>query len=66
MTITAYPSSAVDRISSTPAIDANASSSGSTSSCSTTSGAAPGYGIETLTTGGLTSGNSSVLSRTRE
>src|SRR5437868_13846448 len=46
----------------TPLIDAISSSIGSRISFSTPSGDAPGYGMPTMTTGGATSGNSSVLS----
>ena len=45
----------------TPLIDAICSSIGSRISFSTPSGDAPGYGIATTTTGGETSGNSSVF-----
>ena len=45
---------------STPLIPAMASSMGSTTSRSTTSGLAPGYGTDTKMNGGLISGNSSV------
>src|SRR5690606_2599795 len=58
--IVAKPSTAVDVILSTPLIEEIASSIGSITSCSTTSGEDPGYGTETLTTGGSISGNSSV------
>src|SRR5262245_4359830 len=46
----------------TPLIAWTASSIGSTTSRSTMPGDAPGYGMATETTGGATSGNSSVLS----
>src|SRR5438270_6830390 len=46
----------------TPLIDEICSSIGSRISFSTPSGDAPGYGMPTVTTGGATSGNSSVLS----
>src|SRR5207249_1708113 len=52
----------VDRMRLMPLIDCTASSIGSATSRSTTAGDAPGYGIATETTGGVTSGNSSVLS----
>src|SRR5688572_10957512 len=45
---------------STPLIPEIASSIGSMTSRSTVSGEAPGYGIASATTGGFTSGNSSV------
>src|SRR5688572_7583503 len=48
-----------------PLIDPNASSSGSTTSRSTVCGEPPGYGTLTATTGGVTSGNSSVSSSSR-
>jgi hypothetical protein len=54
------PSSDCEVTRSTPLIPAIASSIGSTTSRSTMSGEAPGYGTATLTMGGLTSGNSSV------
>ena len=51
-----------EAIFSTPLMPEIASSIGSITSRSTVSGEAPGYGIATDTTGGDTSGNSSVLS----
>ncbi len=56
----AKPSSDCEVIRSMPLMEEIASSMGSTTSRSTTSGEAPGYGSATDTTGGLTSGNSSV------
>src|SRR6478609_5011782 len=55
-------SSEFDVIRSTPLIPPITSSIGSITSRSTVSGEAPGYGIETTTTGALISGNSSVSS----
>ncbi len=63
--IDAKLSSACELMSSTPEMLEIASSMGSTISRSTPSGEAPGYGIEMATTGGLTSGNSSVSSMKR-
>ncbi len=49
-----------------PAIEKSASSMGSTTSRSTVSGEAPGYGMPTTTMGCWMSGNSSVLRRQSE
>ena len=49
----------------TPLIEAICSSMGSRISFATPSGDAPGYGTATTTTGGATSGNSSVFSLSR-
>ena len=58
----AKPSCAVPCMRSTPLMPEIASSTRSSTSRSTTSGEAPGYGIDTLTIGCVTSGNSSVCS----
>ena len=62
----AKPSRASPLIDSTPEIDWIASSIGSRTSRSTCSGDAPGYTIVVTTTGGDTSGNSSVCSFSSE
>ena len=56
----AKPSCALPLIRSTPLMPLIASSTRSSTSRSTTSGAAPGYGMATLMMGSATSGNSSV------